>query len=181
MYTTRSPGRHVRFRVRPILASAALLLFGATAQAQNGVIAGTVSDLTGRGLSAVRLQIVGSQTLATGTDDLGRYVLRAVPAGPHVLRATRLGFRPETQNITVRAGDTTRVNITLNESAVELSQVVVTGTGGAVEKRQVGASIGQVDASKLTEQMAVPDVGRLLSSKVTGLRATTVGGGVGTG
>ena len=43
MYTTRSPGRHIRHRVRPLLATAALLLLGATAQAQNGAIAGTVS------------------------------------------------------------------------------------------------------------------------------------------
>lgn len=181
MYATRSPGRFIRPRARSALATAALLLLGATAQAQTGVITGTVSDATGRGLSAVRLQIVGSQTLAAGTDDRGRYVLRNVPAGAQVLRATRLGYRPATQNITVQGGDTARVNLTLGESAVELSQVVVTGTGGAVEKRQVGASIGQVDAAKLTEQMAVPDVGRMLSSKVTGLRATTVGGGVGTG
>ncbi len=181
MYATRSPGRGSRRRTRSFLATAALLLSGATAQAQTGVIAGTVSDAAGRGLSAVRLQIVGSQTLATGTDDRGRYILRAVPPGTHVLRATRLGYRPGTQSVTVQAGDTARVNLTLGESAVELTQVVVTGTGGAVEKRQVGASIGQVDAAKLAEQMSVPDVGRMLSAKVTGLRATTVGGGVGTG
>ncbi len=181
MDTTRSSGRHIRRVGRPILATVALLLLGATAQAQTGAIAGTVSDGTGRGLGAVRLQVIGSQNLATGTDDRGRFVIRGVPAGAHSVRATRLGFRPETQSITVRSGDTTRVNFTLGESAVELSQVVVTGTGGAVEKRQVGASIGNVDASKLTEQIAVPDVGRMLSSKVTGLRATTVGGGVGTG
>ncbi|HJU74749.1 MAG TPA: TonB-dependent receptor [Gemmatimonadaceae bacterium] len=181
MHATRSQGLHTRSRARPVLAAAALLLLGATAQAQTGAISGTVTDASGRGLSAVRLQVVGSQTLAAGTDDRGRYVLRGVPAGAHTLRATRLGFRPGTQAVTVQAGDTARVNFTLGESAVELSQVVVTGTGGAVEKRAVGASIGQVDVSRLTEQMAVPDVGRMLSAKVTGLRATTVGGGVGTG
>jgi TonB-dependent SusC/RagA subfamily outer membrane receptor len=181
MYAVGLSGPDVHRRSRSFVAAAALLLLGATAQAQTGTIAGTVSDASGRGLTAVRLQIVGSQTLATGTDDRGRYQLRNVPAGAHVLRATRLGYRPSTQSVTVAAGDTARVNLTLGESAVELTQVVVTGTGGAVEKRQVGASIGQVDVAKLAEQMSVPDVGRMLSAKVTGLRATTVGGGVGTG
>ncbi|MFN8581236.1 MAG: TonB-dependent receptor [Gemmatimonadaceae bacterium] len=181
MDTTRSSGRRSRRGARPILAAAALLLLGSVAQAQTGAISGTVSDASGRGLGAVRLQIVGSQNLAVGTDDRGRFMLRGVPAGAQTLRATRLGYRPETQSVTVRSGDTTRVNMTLAESAVELTQVVVTGTGGAVEKRQVGASIGNVDVSKLTEQIAIPDVGRMLSSKITGLRATTVGGGVGTG
>ncbi len=191
MYATRSPGQLLRPHARSVFATAALLLLGATAQAQTGVIVGTISDASGRGLSAVRLQVLdvrGVVSLAgagraqgTGTDDRGRYVLRDVPTGAHTLRATRLGYRPATQTVTVAANDTARVNFTLGESAVELSAVVVTGTGGAVEKRQVGASIGQVDAAKLTESMAVPNVGTMLSSKVTGLRATTVGGGVGTG
>lgn len=181
MDTTRSPGRHTFTRQRAFLAIAALLVSGASAQAQTGVVTGTVNDETGRALGTVRIQVIGSQSLATGTDDNGRFQLRGVPAGQHSIRATRLGYRPATQSVTVQSGDTTRVTFTLGESAVELSQVVVTGTGGAVEKREVGASIGNVDAAKLTEQIAIPDVGRLLSSKVTGLRATTVGGGVGTG
>src|SRR5262245_62091116 len=106
MYASRSPGQLFRPRARSVFATAALLLLGATAQAQSGVIAGTVSDATGRGLSAVRLQIVGSQSLAAGTDDRGRYLLRNVPPGAQVLRATRLGYRPSSQTVTVQNNDT---------------------------------------------------------------------------
>jgi TonB-dependent SusC/RagA subfamily outer membrane receptor len=160
----------------------AMLLPASLAIAQTGVVAGTIVDAaTRRPLNGVRVQIVGDQNLATASDDRGRYAIRLISVGPHSLRASRIGMSPISQSFTIRAGDTTHVDIQLNETSVELSQVVVTGTGGAVEKRQIGASIGTVDASAMTEQTAVNDVGRLLESKVSGLRATTVGGGVGTG
>jgi len=180
MRTSRSPGG-TRFLARFAGSAIGLVLAATTAAAQTGVVTGTVTDASsGRGLSAVRVQIVGNEVAAAATDVNGHYSIRNAPTGAQSLRATQIGYRPESRSITV-AGDTVRVDFHLSQSAVELQQVVVTGTGGAVEKRQVGASIGEVDAEKLSEQMAIPDVGRMLSSKVTGLRSTTVGGGVGTG
>ena len=181
MYTFRPPGRITSF-TRRLATAAALFLTATTAAAQTGTVAGTVTEAsTGRGLNQVRLQIVGSQAAPAITDERGRFILRDVAGGPQTLRALRIGYRPATQAITIRGGDTVRVTLQLSESAVELQKVVVTGTGGAVERRQVGASIGNIDVAKLSEQIAIPDVGRMLSSKVAGLRATTVGGGVGTG
>jgi len=160
----------------------AVLLAATTASAQSGVVSGTVTEaVTARPLTAVRVQIVGNERAIGATDANGRFVIRDVPAGQVTLRAVQIGYRPESRPITIRGNDTVKVEVRLFASAVELQQVVVTGTGGAVEKRQVGASIGEVDVAKLADQMAIPDVGRMLSAKVTGLRATTVGGGVGTG
>ncbi len=187
MFLDDGSGRSVvRTRIAALMS---LVLFAVTtahaqagAVAPKGTVAGTVIDAaTRRALGAVKLQIVGDANLATSTDEHGRYTIRNVPAGSRMLRAVRIGMAPILQSITIRGGDTIRVDFQMNISAVELSQVVVTGTGGAVEKRQVGASIGSIDAAALTDQMVVNDVGRLLSNKVTGLRATTVGGGVGSG
>ena len=180
MRTSRSPGG-TRFLARLAGSAIGLVLAATTAAAQTGVVSGTVTEASsGRGLSAVRVQVVGNESAAAATDANGHFIIRNAPSGAQSIRATQIGYRPESRAITV-GGDTVRVDFRLSQSAVELQQVVVTGTGGAVEKRQVGASIGEVDAAKLSEQMAIPDVGRMLSSKVTGLRATTVGGGVGTG
>ena len=160
----------------------ALVLAANTAAAQTGVVSGSVTDAnTGRPLQQVRVQIVGNQQAVTATDPNGRFLIRNVPVGDVTLRVQQLGYRPETRPITIKSNDTVTVDLRLSGSAVELEQVVVTGTGGAAERRQVGASIAEVDVSKLAEQVAIPDVGRMLSSKVTGLRSTTVGGGVGTG
>ena len=160
----------------------ALVLAANTAAAQTGVVSGSVTDAnTGRPLQQVRVQIVGNQQAVTATDPSGRFLIRNVPVGDVTLRVQQLGYRPETRPITIKSNDTVTVDLRLSGSAVELEQVVVTGTGGAAERRQVGALIAEVDVSKLAEQVAIPDVGRMLSSKVTGLRSTTVGGGVGTG
>ena len=181
MSTSRSPGRLASFR-RPIGLAAVLLLAATAASAQTGAVAGSVVEAsTGRPLQQVRVQIVGNEAALTVTDANGRFLIRNLVPGQVTLRAVQIGYRPETRSIAIQANDTARVDLRLFQSAVELQQVVVTGTGGAVEKRQVGASIGEVDVTKLADQIAIPDVGRMLSAKVTGLRATTVGGGVGTG
>ena len=160
----------------------ALVLAATTAAAQTGAVAGSVAEAsTGRPVQQVRVQIVGNESAATVTDANGRFLVRNLPPGQVTLRVVQIGYRPESRSITIQGNDTVRVDLRLFQSAVELQQVVVTGTGGAVEKRQVGASIGEIDVTKLADQIAIPDVGRMLSAKVTGLRATTVGGGVGTG
>ncbi|HUQ81519.1 MAG TPA: TonB-dependent receptor [Gemmatimonadaceae bacterium] len=181
MSTSRSPGRMTSFRKAAGLASV-LLLAATAASAQTGTVGGSIAEASsGRPLQQVRVQIVGIAAAQGVSDANGRFLIQNVPVGAQTLRAVQIGYRPESRALTVQANDTVRVELRLNQSAVELQSVVVTGTGGAVERRQVGASIGEVDVSKLAEQVAIPDVGRLLSAKVTGLRATTVGGGVGTG
>ena len=179
MSTIRSPGGLFSSVATMV---AVLAIAATTASAQTGAVAGTVIEAaSGRPLPQVRVQIVGNERGLTGTDANGRFIIRDVPAGQITVRATQIGYRPDSRSVTVAGNDTVRVEFRLFASAVELQQVVVTGTGGAVEKRQVGASIGEVDVSKLADQIAIPDVGRMLSAKVSGLRATTVGGGVGTG
>ena len=179
MRTSRSG---VSSSLRQLALAAIALGAAASAAAAQGVVSGSIIEASsGRPLQQVRVQIVGSEQLQTITDGSGRFLIRNIPAGQQTLRATQIGYRPEARPITITANDTAKVDFRLVQSAVELQQVVVTGTGGAVEKRQVGASIGEIDVTKLADQVAIPDVGRMLSAKVTGLRATTVGGGVGSG
>ena len=161
---------------------AAIFLLSVTARAQTGTVTGTVTDaVTGRSLEGATLSIVSDRRLVTASDDRGRFVIRNVPAGTQTLRVARLGMRLLTRTLAVSAGDTARVTIEMVQSVVALNEMVVTGTGGEVEKRQIGASIGSVDFADLSDKVAVLNFGSALSSKVTGLRATTVGGGVGTG
>lgn len=151
------------------------------AHAQSGIIIATVTDRASSApLEIVRLQ-VGTSQMGGATDQLGRVVVRGVPAGQQTLRFTRIGYRPETRTVTVVADDTTRVTIALGASAVELDQVVVTGTGGAVEKRKIGATLSSVDVAQETERIPSVNFETLLSSKVAGLRSQAVGGGVGSG
>ena len=177
MNSTRSPGLW-----RSLLAGLAVLAGAQQAAAQTGGISGTVTDrASGLPVSAARVQVVGNQNLAANSDDRGRYLIRNIPAGAHSVRVTRIGYRPEVQAVTIPASDTVVVNISLSQSAVELQQVVVTGTGGATEKRTVGASIGSVDVGQLQELMPTVNFSQVLANKVAGVRSVGVGGGVGGG
>lgn len=174
MSTTRSTGRW-----RWLLS--ALVLASSPLAAQNGGVTGTVTDRsTGMPIATARVQVVGLQNAAASTDDRGRYLIRGIPAGQQTLRVTRIGYRPETQTATI-GSDTSTVNFTLTQSAVELQQVVVTGTGGATEKRQVGASLGTVNVAQMQEVMPTVNFSQVLANKVAGVRSVGVGGGVGGG
>ena len=166
--------------LRLVSAALALVTFlSRVAGAQTGTVVGTVADRgTGQPIESARAQLVGS-SLAALSDVRGRFILRAVVPGTYSVRISRIGFRPDVATVNVAAADTARVTFTMTQSAVELDQVVVTGTGGAVEKRKVGSSMGVVDMTQVQEQVPVTDLGQALSSKVTGLRSVSVGGGAG--
>jgi len=155
------------------------LIVAPLARAQTGTVIGTVTDRgTGQPIEAARAQIVNSG-LGAASDSRGTFVVRGVRVGSYTVRVSRIGFRPEVAAVTLAGNDTARVAFTLTPSAVELDQVVVTGTGGAVEKRKIGSSMGVVDMQQVQEQVAVTDIGQALAAKVTGLRSVSVGGGAG--
>ena len=138
-------------RLAWVYATLALLSLPTFVQAQTGQVVGIVVDQsTAQPLDAVQVLITGTK-LAGATDQRGHFIIRGVAPGTVVVRTQRLGFRPATQTVTVPANDSVSVRFTLSMSVVELQEVVTTGTGGAVEKRQLGAPIGIVNVDKLSE------------------------------
>jgi TonB-dependent SusC/RagA subfamily outer membrane receptor len=167
-----------RFAVGLAVGCLLLVLSPHAVAAQMGIVVGTVTDRgTGQPVEGARAQ-VGTFT-AAATDARGRFILRAVPVGTQAIRVTRIGYRPAVSTATVPAGDTVRVSFDMTISAIELDQVVVTGTGGAVEKRRIGTSMGNLNMTQLQEQLPITDLGQALSAKIPGLRSVSVGGGAG--
>src|SRR5262245_45374129 len=164
---------------RPLVSGALLLLCPRVLVfAQTGTVVGTVTDRASAvPIEAARVQIGAS--LAVATDTRGHFVVRNAPIGPQIVRVTRIGFRPESRTVTIETTDSVKADFSLSQSVVELSEVVVTGTGGAVEKRKIGSSLAVVDVAQLQDQLAVTDIGQALSAKVPGLRSLSVGGGAG--
>ena len=160
-------------------ATLALVAWPTIVHAQTGQVVGVVVDQsTAQPLDGVQVSITGTK-LGGGTDQRGHFVIRGVTPGAVIVRAQRLGFRPATQTVTVPGNDSVSVRFALTMSVVELQEVVTTGTGGAVEKRQLGAPIGIVNVDKLAETKPVGDLSSALSFQVPGLRALDGGGGAG--
>src|SRR3989441_10327348 len=99
------------------------------AQDSTGTVKGQVVDgTTQQAVASVEVSIVGTaHRMFTRID--GAFLLSGIPAGVHRLRATRIGYGAQLQEVTVAAGATATVQFTLVPAASILEAVVVTGYG----------------------------------------------------
>ena len=101
------------------------LIYVLSANAQNGIIRGTLFDhSTGETVPFANVMIAGTTT-GTTTDLDGKYNLSLEP-GQYAIEFSYLGFNTLTINeITVTAGDVTVVDAKLESGATEIAEVVV--------------------------------------------------------
>jgi TonB-dependent starch-binding outer membrane protein SusC len=165
-----------------LLSLLATLLLPAGVFAQNTVLSGLVrSDA----LSPVAGAIVtiSELELTTVTNDYGQYRFE-IPAdrvtGQQVtIRTTSIGFADASATVTLRAGAITQ-NLTMPERAVQLDEVVVTGTVGRNERRAQPAVIASIDATRVTEVAPITSVAGLLQARTPGLMMRNESGTAGT-
>ena len=147
-----------------------------SAQAATGTVRGRVTDAaSGQGVANASVVIDGTR-IGASTADNGTFTLVAVPTGPRVITVRRIGYQLARKPVTVNAGDNTVGDIALNVSAVNLSEVVVTGTAAPTEKRKLGTSIASVDSVLIGRAQAVT-VDQALQGKVPGAQITQNSGG----
>lgn len=120
------------------------LVFGrptvARAQAV-GTVGGRITiEGTDQPVSAAQVFLVGTQ-IGGLTNEAGQFKLLNVPAGSYQLRAMLIGMKPVTKPVTVGAGATATINLTMVKAALELDEIVVTGTPGGARQREVGNAI----------------------------------------
>jgi len=161
---------------------AGLLLTAALAPplvAQDGTITGMVTDAaSSRPMGSVQVYLVDT-SLGTLTNQGGRYLILNVPAGTYQVRAERIGYETQTQEVTVTAGGTSSVDFSLSAQALGLDEIVVTGTAGAARRREVGNTIAQVDVADLPEPVVNTDA--ILQGRVPGMTVLQSSGMAGSG
>ncbi|MEM0932205.1 MAG: TonB-dependent receptor [Bacteroidota bacterium] len=150
--------------LRGFLFLGALLCFGLV-KAQT--VTGTVSDATGP-LPGASVVVKGT-TNGTQTDFDGNYTLNDV-ASDAVLVFSYIGFA--TQEISVN-GQTT-VNVTLQEDASELDEVVVVGYGTQSKRTAVGA-VESVKAEEFNKGVIV-NPQQLIQGKTAGVQISATNG-----
>ena len=126
----------------------ACLLSSARLAAQEGAIAGRVTDMeTGAPVASASVQVLGQGATAALTDASGEFRL-AVPAGSHSLLVTLIGYESaRTDGVTVEAGSTASAAIRLRSRALVLNQLVVT-----VSRREEKELDAPASVSTLTNQ-----------------------------
>jgi len=163
----------MRFAIRSTLRAALVLGglvggVGAVALAQQGTVAGRVTDqANGQPLAGARVTLMGTSLIAQ-TNVEGRYTLSRVPGGQVTVRASAVGFGAASRVVTVNPGETAVVDLGLALSPYSLDEVVITSTGDQA-KREVGNSIARIDAAKLVETAPITNVTDLLIAKAAGV------------
>ncbi len=114
-----------------------------------GTIAGTVIDAgSRRPLASVQVTIVAAGVpVGALTNAQGAFRILNVAPGARTIRARLIGYTPLQRTVEVPAGGVATSSIELQQSALELSAVVTTGTGGSqVEARKLGNTVASVTA-----------------------------------
>jgi TonB-dependent SusC/RagA subfamily outer membrane receptor len=155
------------------LVLALVLLAIGIAEAQR-TISGTVSDSRGETLIGASILVKGTVT-GTVTDFDGKYSI-TVPSGSNTLVVSYTGFSTKE----VEIGTSNTLDITLEDAAEQLSEVVVTSLGIKKDKRALGYGVTTV-TEELIAKRPEADVSRILQGKVAGVNITSTSGVSGSG
>ena len=144
------------------------------AQGTTGTISGRVVDSTSQQvLSNVTVQIEGSQR-GTLTRNDGGFRLQGVPVGSVRVRVARIGYAPQTREVTVVANETVAVEFSISAVAATLSPVVTVGYG-TQRREAITGSVASIDASDANVGV-VTNATALLTARVSGVNTISNNG-----
>ena len=153
--------------VVPVLFSSLVWVAQLGAQDSTGAVTGKVVDATTQqALPSVEVAIAGSpHRMLTHVD--GSFLLSGIPAGIHRLRATRIGYSPQLQDVTITPGGTVTANITLTQAAAILEAVVVTGYG-TQRREAITGSVSTIDGNSANVGV-VDNVNNMVQGRAAGV------------
>ena len=154
-----------------------LLAFAPGLAAQNQIGGMVVDANSGEPLAGAQVTVVGTG-LGALAGPAGRFVVQSVPQETVTLEVVMLGYRTWRDDV---ARGTTDLMVRLEQRAVELDAIVVTGTAGRQLARSLGNTVGTVRADDLTRLAPPEDIESLLQGGVAGMNVAVAGGEVGTG
>ncbi len=144
---SRFAGR--RLGVSVLGAIAVMVLAGAVAVSP-GWIAGSVRDQAGGPISNAQVFVVGTSLTAL-SDSAGKYRIDGVPAGTHAVRGAFIGYKTmEVRDVVVRDGKGTTVDLTLEQSAVDMQELTVTSQAQPLVPRDDGRNVQERNPREVT-------------------------------
>ncbi|MET4105496.1 TonB-dependent receptor [Hymenobacter sp. UYP22] len=139
-------------------------------------LTGTVQGVVRAGSQPVAFASVGlkGSQLGATADEKGEFVLTAVPVGSYRLAASAVGFQPAERSVTVTAGTTVTIDVSLTAAPATLTEVVVTGVSRATEIRKSPVSVAVLSK----REVLLNSNGNIIDAAVKGvpgLSAVTTG------
>ncbi|HUF31083.1 MAG TPA: carboxypeptidase regulatory-like domain-containing protein [Gemmatimonadaceae bacterium] len=128
-----------RLLVAAALVAASSLFAGSAADAQavtTGSVSGVVTTETGEAVANAQVQVLNRNTGFTAgvtTGASGRYTIAGLEVGGnYALTVRRIGFEPQTRDISISLGSASRADFVLSAQTVVLAGVTVTGVRSAI-------------------------------------------------
>ncbi|PSR04762.1 MAG: hypothetical protein BRD54_01235, partial [Bacteroidetes bacterium SW_8_64_56] len=124
---------------------------GAANAQEQGAVAGTIRAAeTGEVLPGANVVVVGEQRGASaGTD--GAFRIEGIDPGQYGVRVSFVGYEPATRSVTVRAGETIRLDVELSSSQLVADEVVVTGSKRPEKVLEAPVQVETVSADDLEQ------------------------------
>lgn len=137
--------------------------------AQVGQIKGKVTSTSGRPIPNANVLIVGTQQ-GGNSNDTGQFIVSDVVAGNYTIIFSSIGFAKVEEKVTVRAGQTIEVNVSLKQQREQLSEVVVEGHQNKYITRAPSASLRlKTELVKLPQNIQVIDADLLQDQQATSM------------
>ena len=147
---------------------------------QGGITGRVLVSGTGRPLPGAQVSIPGTGVGSVANSE-GRFLFQGVPAGVTTVRVQMIGFATQELTVSVVTGETAAVEFLMVRQALDLEEIIVTGTAGGTQRRAIGNVVASLDASTIIDRSPIRNVDQLLVGRTTGVRAQSSPGQVGTG
>jgi TonB-linked SusC/RagA family outer membrane protein len=172
----------VRFRAILMAGMLALLASLPAAAQQTGALIVTVKDgMSGQPLGGAQITLTGARNAGGLTNEQGRYLAPALPAGSYTIQVMFLGYSEMRRTgIEVREGQTATLDLNMETSVLSLEQVIVSGVVDPTAGIKLPFTVSKVT----TEQLQIPTVNSALASiqgKVAGVNIQRASGQPGAG
>ena len=125
-----------------------ILPFAGINAQEMGKISGTVVSPSNAVMDRVTIMIIGTDKQSSTNND-GLFLITNIAPGEYTLEASATGFATWRKTIQVQASQTTIVDITLYETALELNEIVVKGEG--LSKRNRTETVTTVSLKTIKE------------------------------
>jgi TonB-linked SusC/RagA family outer membrane protein len=146
----------------------AWLLVGAgSVHAQQGAVAGTVTDAeTLQPVAGAQVFIPGT-VVGTLTGERGTYRLEGVPTGQVTVTVRLIGYREISQEVAVAGGQVVTADFAVEQTALRLQDIIVTGVVGETPRVKLPFVVERLDS----QDIPVPssNVASLLTGKAAGV------------
>lgn len=133
-----------------------------------GVVTGRVVE-KGTDTPVVGAQILLGPVGRAITNAEGRYRITNVEPGKYTVTVVSIGYRGDSRQVEITDGATVIVNFELEAAPTQLSELVVTATGEARRRVEVGNDIVVINADSIVKNEPISSVADLLEGRVPGL------------